>query len=71
MISLTGNLQSYREQCSPHIVFHDGGPHHIETRSFILLCKSMDWFLYDKGLRQERVNNIQWFLVDLSWSLKI
>ena len=21
-----------------------------------LLCKSMDWFLYDNGLRHERVN---------------
>ena len=25
---------------------------------FALLCKSMDWFLYDKGLRHERVNLI-------------
>ena len=22
----------------------------------LLLCKSMDWFLYDNGLRLERVN---------------
>ena len=22
-----------------------------------MLCKSMDWFLYDNGLRHERVNN--------------
>ena len=29
-------------------LFHDGGRYHIET-------KSMDWFLYDDGLRHERV----------------
>ena len=28
-------------------LFHDGGRYHIET---------MDWFLYDNGLRHERVN---------------
>ena len=27
-------------------LFHDGGLYHIET---------MDWFLYDNGLRHERV----------------
>ena len=24
--------------------------------NFLLLCKSMDWFLYDNGLHHERVN---------------
>ena len=33
--------------------FHDGGRYHIETID--LLRKSMDWFLYDIGLRHERV----------------
>ena len=28
--------------------FHDGGRYHIET-------STMDWFLYDIGLRHERV----------------
>ena len=27
------------------------------NQSIDLLCKSMDWFLYDSELRQERVNN--------------
>ena len=35
-------------------LFHDGGRYHIETAN--LLRKSMDWFLYDIGLRHERVN---------------
>ena len=35
-------------------LFHDGGRYHVETSP--LLCKSMDWFLYDNGLRPERVN---------------
>ena len=26
------------------------------NQSIDLLCKSMDWFLYDNGLRYERVN---------------
>ena len=30
-------------------LFHDGGRYHIEP---------MDWFLYDNGLRHERVNQI-------------
>ena len=30
---------------------------HIETID--LLCKSMDWFLYDKDLRQERFNKLK------------
>ena len=35
-------------------LFHDGGRYPIETSH--LLCKSMDLFLYDNGLRHERVN---------------
>ena len=32
-----------------------------------LLRKSMDWFLYDNGLRLERVNYAEWYhYVDLS-----
>ena len=30
---------------------HDGGRYHIETSP--LICKSMDWFLYDNGRRHE------------------
>ena len=33
----------------------DGVRHHIETSP--LLCKSMDWFLYDIGLAHERVKS--------------
>ena len=32
------------------LLFQDGGRYHIEKN------KSMDWFLYDNGLRLERVN---------------
>ena len=35
---------------------HDGGPYHIETKD--VQIKSMDWFLYHKDVRHERVNCI-------------
>ena len=42
----------------------DGGPYHIETIPLIcranpidLQSESMDWFLYNRGLRYERVSN--------------
>ena len=34
------------------------GPLSYRNQSIDLLCKSMDWFLYDNGLRHERVKNI-------------
>ena len=33
------------------------------NQSIDLLCKSMDWFLYDKGLRHERVNGLKLMLL--------
>ena len=42
----------------------DGGPYHIETSSLILLCESMDGFLYDKDLRHERVKGQIFFHVN-------
>ena len=42
-------------------LFHDGGPYHIETAPLIcadLLCKSMDWFLYDRDLRHDGVSEL-------------
>ena len=33
-------------------------PLSYRNQSIDLLCKSMDWFLYDNGLRHERVNVI-------------
>ena len=35
--------------------FQDGGRYHIETSPSICGAKSMDWFLYDNGLRLEKV----------------
>ena len=35
---------------------YDGSPYHIENQSIDLQSKSMDWFLYDRDLRHERVN---------------
>ena len=32
---------------------------HTETSPLILLSKSMDWLLYDNGLRRERVNDLR------------
>ena len=34
-------------------LIHDGGRYHIETSP--MDKKSMDWLLYDNGLRHERV----------------
>ena len=36
-------------------LFQDGGRYHIKTS--LLQNKSMEWFLYDNGLRHERVNH--------------
>ena len=33
-------------------IFHDGGPYYIETR------KSIDWFLFDRDLHDERVKQL-------------
>ena len=38
-------------------LFDDVGPYHIETSTLILLCKSVDWFLYERDLRHERVKH--------------
>ena len=46
----------YASACCALIVY-DGGPYHVET-SLDLLCKSMDWFLYDRDLRHERVKYV-------------
>ena len=35
-----------------------GDLYHIETSRLVQWFKSMDWFLYDNGLRHERVNNL-------------
>ena len=43
-------------------LFHDGGRYHINP-SIDLLCKT-DWFLYDNGLRHERVKITS---LDLKW----
>ena len=32
-------------------LFHDGGTYH-------LVCKSMDWFLYDRDVRHERFKHL-------------
>ena len=42
-------------------LFQDGRPYDIDRRPYhiIMLCKSMDWFLYDRSLCHERVNRIQ------------
>ena len=38
-------------------------PLSYNNQSIDLLCKSMDWFLYDNGLRHERVNLVLYFLL--------
>ena len=38
-------------------LFQDGGRYHIETNPLICGAKSMDWLLYDNGLRLERVKS--------------
>ena len=37
------------------------------NQSINLLCKSMDWFLYDIGLRREKVNRF----ISFGWVLKL
>ena len=33
-------------------------PLSYRNQSIYLFCKSIDWFLYDNGLRHERVKNV-------------
>ena len=42
-------------------------PLSYRNQSIDLLCKSMDWFLYDKILRHERVKFIEKLTLCLSW----
>ena len=44
------------------------GPLSYRNQSIDLLCKSMDWFLYDSGLRLERVN---WYISQLSCFFRV
>ena len=48
--------------------FHDGVPYHVET-SIGFLHKSIDWFLYDRDLRNERVSLLILVLQVMSNSL--
>ena len=43
-------------------------PLSYRNQSSDLLCKSMDWFLYDNGLRLERVNNTADYSLILPYS---
>ena len=38
----------------PPLLLHDRGPYHTETSTLGLLCKSVDWFLYDRDLCDEK-----------------
>ena len=40
---------------SSFLTLYDGTPYHIETSP--LICKPMDWFLYDRYLRLERIKS--------------
>ena len=45
--------------CSFAQLFHDRGRYlSYRNQSIDLLCKSMDWFLYDNGTRHQRVKTI-------------
>ena len=37
-------------------LFHDEGPYHVETSTFICRANQMDWFLYYMDLCHKRVN---------------
>ena len=41
------------------------------NQSIDLLCKSMDWFLYDNALRPVRVNNFRAMIGKLFGSLRL
>ena len=40
-------------------------PLSFRNQSINLLCKSMDWFLYNNGLRHERVKDSEDFIIIL------
>ena len=46
----------------PLLTFYDGDLYHIDRNQFInLLCKSVDWFLYDRDLCHEKVKALTCF----------
>ena len=42
-------------------VLHDGG-------SYLMLCKSMEWFLYDRDIYHERIKLVTCSLVQITWT---
>ena len=51
-----------RENSITHLTLSWRRPLSYRNQSIDLLCKSMDWFLYDNGLRHERVRHFSTFL---------
>ena len=49
-----------------HLTLSWQRPLSYRNQSINLRSISMDWFLYDNGLRQERVNHVNWVLIQIS-----
>ena len=41
-------------------VFHDEGPYHKKNQSMDFLCKSINWFLYERDHHHESVTYTVW-----------
>ena len=62
-----------------NLIFHDGGPCYIgqlfrrsmvyRNQSIDLLCKSVDQFLYERGLSHERVKLSKNIMLSILWSI--
>ena len=59
MACLYCQLWTYSAQ---HLTLSWWRPLSYRNQSIDLLCKSMDWFLYDNGLRHERFNTLIHFM---------
>ena len=49
-----------------HLTLSWQRPLSYRNQSINLRSISMDWFLYDNGLRHERVNHVNWVLIQIS-----
>ena len=64
-ISSCRSAEQYKENSNKSTIFLTLSwqrPLSYRNQSIDLLRKSMDWFLYDKGVRQERVKSAEHFL---------
>ena len=69
-LKLSRNSQSYSfDLFLPTLTLSQWGHLWYRNQSTDLLSKSMDWFLYDRDLRRERVSRYWLWLFEIKWCI--